>query len=161
MSSDHSHRLLQKELTNILTMYGLVSFEPHLNFDSQNNVMFCVSHLLPQVSGEVKDAVFPHLNKFARVSVCGAISAYNLSSPPLSPNWDWIIITREVRIEGFLVFRWIPRWGEAFAHMNQWMNEGKVKVDEMTMKGLENVVEAFNLMMSGSNTGKMVIEVDP
>ena len=105
--------------------------------------------------------MFPHLNKFARLSLCGAISAYNLSSPPLSPNWDWIIITREVKVEGFLVTRWFTRWGEAFAQYDQWMKEGKMKVDEMTVNGLENVVEAFNLMMSGSNTGKMVIEVDP
>ena len=108
----------------------------------------------------MKDAVFPHLNKFARVSVCGAISAYNVASPPLAPNWDWIVITREVTIQGFLVFRWIQRWGEAFGHLDQWIREGRVKADETVVKGLENVVEAFNAMMTGANTGKMVIEID-
>jgi len=135
--------------------------EPNLSEQIKKAAPQGVDQYFDNVSGEVKDAVYPHLNKFARVSVCGAISEYNLSSPPLSPNWDWVIITREVRIEGFLVFRWISRWGEAFAHIDQWMKEGKVKVDEMSVKGLENVVEAFNSMMTGSNTGKMVIEVDP
>jgi NADPH-dependent curcumin reductase CurA len=105
--------------------------------------------------------VFPHLNKFARVSVCGAISEYNLSSPPLSHNWDWIIITREVRIEGFIVSRWIPKWGDAFMNIDQWMKEGKIKVDELVETGLGNIVHAFNGMMTGANTGKVVIEIEP
>ena len=135
--------------------------EPNLSDAIKKAAPKGVDQYFDNVSGEVKDAVYPHLNKFARVSVCGAISEYNLSSPSLSPNWDWVVITREVRIEGFLVFRWIKKWGEAFAQMDQWLKEGKVKVDEMVEKGLENVVHAFNGMMTGANTGKVVIEIEP
>lgn len=78
----------------------------------------CVSHL--KVGGAIKDAVYANLNVLARVSACGAISSYNLANPEPGPTWEWLIITKQVTISGFLVFRWKDQWPTAFKQFAEW-----------------------------------------
>ena len=41
----------------------------------------CCIPALAQVGGDFFDAVLPLMNEFGRVSICGAISQYNLQAP--------------------------------------------------------------------------------
>lgn len=120
-----------------------------------------VDQYFDNVGGTIKDAVFANLNSMARVSCCGAISSYNVDpkTVPTGPSWEWAIITKQLRIEGFLVFRWIPRWRGAFEEMAGMIRDGKIKVEELIVPGLENTITAFKKMMTGENTGKVVVEV--
>jgi len=118
-----------------------------------------VDQYFDNVGGAIKDAVYANMNQFARVSVCGAISGYNEAEAPTGKTWEWPIITKQWRIEGFICTRWLAQWPEAFAAMAPLIREGKLKVEETTVKGLENTITAFNQMMTGENTGKMVVEV--
>jgi len=118
-----------------------------------------VDQYFDNVGGAIKDAVYENLNSFARVSVCGAISCYNEAVPPLGKTWDFAIITKQWRIEGFISTRWLTRWPEAFTEMAAMIRDGKLKTEETIVKGLENTITAFNQMMIGGNTGKMIIEV--
>jgi hypothetical protein len=59
------------------------------------------------VSGAIFEAVFPLLNPFARVPVCGLISMYNATSlspgPILLPRLTRAILTKRLTFRGFIV----------------------------------------------------------
>ena len=118
-----------------------------------------VDQYFDNTGGDIKDAVYANLNSGARVSACGAISGYNLAEAPIGRTWEWTIVTKQIRIEGFLCFRWITQWPKAFSELAQWIREGKIKYEETIEHGFENIIPAFNKMMQGDNTGKMVIYV--
>src|SRR5579862_3001191 len=65
--------------------------------------------------GQVSDAVFPLLNTFARVSVCGQIAHYNAQGPDLGPRLLRLILVKQLRVEGFIVSRFADRFPEGVA----------------------------------------------
>ena len=56
------------------------------------------------VGGEVSDAVFYLTNNFCRIPVCGAISQYNKAALPMGPRNNPFIISRRIKMQGFIVF---------------------------------------------------------
>jgi NADPH:quinone reductase len=111
------------------------------------------------VGGAITDAIFPLLNVFGRVSVCGQISMYNLEKPEPGPRLLPYTLVKQLRVEGFIVTRWQSRWGEGIAQMAQWLKEGKIQYREDVVEGFGNTVKAFIGMMQGENTGKMLVKV--
>lgn len=45
--------------------------------------------------------------------------------------------------------------------MTAWLREGKVNHRETVVHGIGHAVEAFIRMLSGENTGKMLVQVGP
>jgi leukotriene B4 12-hydroxydehydrogenase/15-oxo-prostaglandin 13-reductase len=111
------------------------------------------------VGGAITDAVFPLLNVFGRVSVCGQISMYNLEKPEPGPRLLPYTLVKQLKVEGFIVTRWQSRWGEGIAQMAQWLKEGKIQYREEVVEGFGNTVKAFIGMLQGENTGKMLVRV--
>jgi hypothetical protein len=111
------------------------------------------------VGGSITDAVFKLLNTFARVSVCGQISQYNAEKPELGPRLLWHFITKQLRVEGFLVFRWADRYAEGLTQMAEWLKQGQLKHRETVAQGLENTPRAFMGMLRGENIGKQLVRV--
>ena len=67
------------------------------------------------VGGFVTDAVMQQINVHARISVCGQISQYNLPTPELAPRNMGLLIQKQARMEGFLVFNFAHRHEHARA----------------------------------------------
>lgn len=111
------------------------------------------------VGGAITDAVFQVLNPRSRVSVCGQISQYNAEKPELGPRLLWHTITKQMRIEGFLVFQFADRYKEGLAKMAEWLRAGKLKYRETVVEGLENAPRAFMGMLRGENIGKQLVKV--
>ena len=116
------------------------------------------------VGGAVFDAVLPLLNTQARVPVCGLIAAYNATELPPGPDRLGLLagtlLRKRIKMQGFIVFDdYGPRWGEFAGAMGEWVHEGRVKVREDIVFGLENAPEAFIGMLQGKNFGKLVIQL--
>jgi NADPH-dependent curcumin reductase CurA len=114
------------------------------------------------VGGAVWDAVFPLLNDFARIPVCGLIAHYNATGPSPGPDTRpqlmRAVLVKRLTIRGFIVTDF-AHLREAFQReMTQWVASGAVKVREDVTKGLENAPEAFIGMLAGRNFGKVVVE---
>jgi NADPH-dependent curcumin reductase CurA len=111
--------------------------------------------------GYISDAVMPLINRFARISICGAISHYNEKdlSAVTGPRTDFILIGKSAKKEGFLVSQFLPKYPIGIKEMAQWVMEGKIKYDETVVEGIENSGQAFLDMMNGKNVGKMVVKV--
>ena len=110
------------------------------------------------VGGEITDAVFLHLKTHARLAICGQIAHYNATKPEQGPRWLWTLITRQARVEGFLVFQFAAKFQQGIAEMAQWIKEGRLKYQEDVIEGFDNMPKAFIGMLSGDNTGKRLVK---
>ena len=72
---------------------------------------------------------------------------------------SFMLIMRRARMEGFLILDFLDRFEEAQAEMFGWVLEGKVTHKVHLVNGLENSVEALNLLFTGGNTGKVIVEI--
>jgi leukotriene B4 12-hydroxydehydrogenase/15-oxo-prostaglandin 13-reductase len=143
-----------------------LGFDAAFNYKTAGKYATILKELCPNgidcyfdnVGGEITDAVFPQMNTFGRVSVCGQISLYNLEKPEPGPRVLPQILVRQLHVEGFIVSRFAGRFAEGYKQMAQWLKEGKLKYREEFMSGFENTPKAFIAMLEGRNTGKMLVD---
>jgi NADPH-dependent curcumin reductase CurA len=110
------------------------------------------------VGGAVLDTVLPTLNKYARIVACGAIASYN--DPRGHPIFNYaVIVSKSIRMEGFIILDYAKRYGEAAAALTGWLQEGRLKHQEHIVNGLENGPAAIRLLFSGQNSGKVLVRV--
>lgn len=109
------------------------------------------------VGGAILDAGLMNLNAKGRVVLCGLISQYN-SEPAPSRNL-WQLIVHGARIEGFILTQHIARIPQATAQLTQWVNEGRLRIDEHIEEGIENALPAFLRLFAGTNRGKMILKL--
>ena len=108
--------------------------------------------------GEILEAILEQINLKARIVLCGMISGYNDKEPRPGPSLTNILMKR-ARIEGFIIIDYFPRFAEFAADMGKWVAEGKVKYDTTIVKGIENSLTALNMLFTGGNTGKLLIQM--
>jgi NADPH-dependent curcumin reductase len=115
------------------------------------------------VSGPVWDAVFPLLNPFARIPVCGLIAQYSATeSPDMKYGTAQIfraILTKRLTIRGFIVMDFWGRFDDFIREMPQWIKEGRIKYREDIAEGLENAPAAFMGLLKGKNFGKQLVRI--
>lgn len=115
------------------------------------------------VGGAVFEAVFPLLNPFARIPVCGLISAYNettleAGAIPL-PILMRAILTKRLTFRGFIVSDFGSQRQEFLQAVSGWIKEGRIKYLEDVVEGLENAPKAFQGLLKGENFGKLIVRV--
>jgi NADPH-dependent curcumin reductase CurA len=115
------------------------------------------------VGGAVFEAVFPLLNPFARVPVCGLISGYNDSAPAPAPNMVPLlmraVLVKRLTFRGFIVSDFADQREDFIRDVAQWIKQGKIKYLEDVVDGLENAPRAFQGLLRGENFGKLVVKV--
>jgi NADPH-dependent curcumin reductase CurA len=117
------------------------------------------------VGGAVFEAVFPLLNPFARIPVCGLISMYNATAPSpgpiLLPHLMRAILTKRLTFRGFIVSDFAARYEDFMRDVSDWVSEGRIKYREDVVQGLENAPRAFIGLLRGENFGKLLVRVAP
>lgn len=115
------------------------------------------------VGGAVWDAVFPLLNNFARVPVCGMVANYNDTSLPEGPDRSGAlmraVLVKRLRLQGFIVTDYVKQTPEFLRDVSTWIREGKLKYREDIVGGLERAPEAFIGLLKGANFGKLLVKV--
>lgn len=115
------------------------------------------------VGGHVWDAVFPLLNEFARVPVCGLISQYNAVEHP-GPNQLPVImravLSRSLTIRGFIQREFADQRSAFYHEMAEWIATGEVRYREDIIEGLENAPKAFMGLLEGRNFGKLIVRIE-
>ena len=112
------------------------------------------------VGGEISDAVIEQIAVKGRAVVCGLISQYNADPPPQAPRIAArMLLTRQARMEGFLVFQFAHRYDEGRVRLARWVSDGSLKYRENVVEGFENAPAAFIGLLSGANFGKLLVKV--
>jgi NADPH-dependent curcumin reductase CurA len=115
------------------------------------------------VGGHVWTAVFPLLNNFARVPVCGQIahtSATGLpSGPDRIPELMRAILSKRLTLRGFIVSDFADQSDAFQRDMRDWVRQGRVRYREDIVDGLDNAPAAFIGLLKGRNFGKLIVRV--
>lgn len=144
-----------------------LGFDAAFNYKTTENYVTRLQQLCPNgvdcyfdnVGGAISDAILVVMNTKARIAICGQISTYNLDKPEPGPRAFRYLLTKSARAEGFLVYNFAERFPEGMAQMAKWIKEGKIKYRETMVEGFENAPRALIGVLSGENTGKMVVKL--
>jgi NADPH-dependent curcumin reductase CurA len=111
------------------------------------------------VGGDILDAVLANLARDARIIICGAISQYNSTEPVKGPANYMSLIVNRASMKGLMVADYYHRAGAALQEMGGWLMTGKLKSREDIVEGFETFPDTFNMLFSGANKGKLVLQV--
>src|SRR5437763_1249603 len=110
------------------------------------------------VGDSVQQAVFPRLNDFGRMVMCGMVSEYNDVEPRPGPNL-MSVVRKRLKIQGFIVSDEWQRFGEYRAMAAPLVRSGELKYREDIVEGLDRAPEAFISLLNGRNFGKLLIKL--
>lgn len=115
------------------------------------------------VGGHVWEAVFPLLNDFARIPVCGLIAHYNEEglqpAPDRLPQLMRAVLSKRFNLRGFIVSDFAAQADDFRRDVAAWLKSGQIKYKEDVVAGLENAPQAFIGLLKGKNFGKLVVKV--
>ena len=108
--------------------------------------------------GPVQHITYSRMNTHGRIVVCGMISDYNTDKPSAGPNW-MNMIRKRLTMTGFA----LPDHWESLPMMMEkllaYYQDGKLKYRAHKLQGLESAIEGINLLFTGGNTGKLMVEL--
>ena len=108
--------------------------------------------------GPVQHATFNRMNAHGRILVCGMIADYNTATPSAGPNW-LNIIRKRLTIQGFTMPDHMDKIPAMSKKMAAYLMNGQIKYRTHTLHGLESAIEGINLLFTGGNTGKLMVEL--
>ena len=111
------------------------------------------------VGGDHLEAAISALRPRGRVAICGMISVYNATEPAPGPRNLPMIIGKRLTLRGFIVFDHADLRPQFEAEVGQWLVDGKIVWRETVVDGIDNAVNGFRDLMTGANTGKMLIRL--
>jgi hypothetical protein len=111
------------------------------------------------VGGDHLEAALWALNDFGRIVACGTISGYNATEPPPGPRNVFLVVTRRIRWQGFIVSDHPDRFGDFARDMSAWIADGAIRWEETVYEGIEQATGAFIDLFGGANLGKMVVRL--
>ncbi|XP_044745393.1 prostaglandin reductase 1-like [Coccinella septempunctata] len=145
---------------------GDLGFDGYINY-KKDNISKDLKRLAPNgvncyfdnVGGEISSQIMKQMNEFGRISVCGAISAYDELETAKASIVQGSMVFNQLKMEGFHVKRFSNKWNDAVYTHAQWLKEGRLKNRETITKGFENTFKAFTEMLKGANYGKAIVEI--
>ena len=108
--------------------------------------------------GPVQHIVFHRMNAHGRIVVCGMIADYNTTTPSPGPSW-LNIIRKRLTITGFTMPDHWDRVPVMMQKLAEYLAAGKLKYRAHKLQGLESAIEGINLLFTGGNTGKLMVEL--
>ena len=113
------------------------------------------------VGGDHLEAAIGALRTYGRIVACGSISRYNDAAPSPGPRNMFMVVTKRLRIQGYIISDHFDRFGEFSRQAAEWLREGRLQYRETIVEGIENAPHAFLGLLRGENIGKMLVKVGP
>jgi NADPH-dependent curcumin reductase CurA len=116
------------------------------------------------VGGAVFTAVWPLLNPYARMPICGLVGQFG---QPAASGLDRLpgamrqILSKSLLIRGFLITDFGELRTEFETEIIAGLNDGTIRQQEDVTEGFEQTIPAFTRMLEGSSFGKSVVKVAP
>ncbi|XP_071955429.1 prostaglandin reductase 1-like [Antedon mediterranea] len=142
-----------------------IGFDDAFNYKSTIDPQKTIKDMCPDgihmyfdnVGGTITNAVLMNMAECGRIAVCGAISGYNSKSQSTIVHPP--IVGRQLKIEGFIVYRWTDRFPEGFEKLKEYITQGKLTYKEHVTEGFDNMFKAFCELFTGANFGKAIVKV--
>jgi hypothetical protein len=112
------------------------------------------------VGGDQLEAAIGALRARGRIVACGWMSRY-AEVEPQAPRNLFMVVTKRLRMEGFLISDHLDRFPEFLGQAEQWVREGRLRFRETVIDGIENAPKAFLGLLRGESIGKLIVKVGP
>ncbi|MFP5307311.1 MAG: NADP-dependent oxidoreductase [Gammaproteobacteria bacterium] len=109
--------------------------------------------------GEIADTAIRHMAWFGRVIQCGTLSIASWVPPPAGPRNEREILTRRLRMEGFVIFDHVQRFDDTAAQLAAMLARGELRYAEDISSGLAEAPQALVDIYAGRNHGKKLIRL--
>jgi len=111
------------------------------------------------VGGDHLEAAIANAKTFARFAICGMIGQYNVTERPSGPRNMFMIVTKSLRLQGFILSNYMNLRADFDRDLAAWYAAGKIKSRETVFRGIEQAPNAFLGLFKGENTGKMLVKL--
>ena len=112
------------------------------------------------VGGELLESAIGAMRNRGRIVACGSMSRYD-DAEPTAPRNLFMLVTKRLRMEGFLISDHVDRFPAFVAVAREWVRDGRLRYRETVIDGIENAPAAFLGALRGESIGKMVVKVGP
>lgn len=113
------------------------------------------------VGGETLEAAIGALRRHGRIAACGSIASYNATEAPAAPRNLFMVVTKRLRMQGFIVSDHSERFPAFLDEVAPRVADGTIRYRETVVEGIERAPEAFLALFEGANIGKMLVRVGP
>jgi hypothetical protein len=113
------------------------------------------------VGGDHLEAAIGALRTYGRIAACGSISRYNDVEATPGPRNMFLVVTKRLKIQGYIISDHYERFPEFFEKAQEWVRDGRLRYRETVIEGIENAPRAFLGLLRGENLGKMLVKVGP
>lgn len=109
------------------------------------------------VGGALLDAALPNMANYGRIGICGLIEGYTSDSGLPGPaRFDQILMKR-LTVKGIFLPDFLLEGKDYYAPLKTWYDQGQLALGFDEFAGLESVLDAFEHLMRGRNTGKVIV----
>lgn len=110
--------------------------------------------------GEIMEAVLDLMNLHGRIVLCGMISQYGKDDRAhLGPRNFVDLLFKRIKLQGFIILDYLPRFPLAQLRMLWWLKTGRIRDRHTLVQGLDHAPQALTQLFTGSNTGKLIVEI--
>jgi NADPH-dependent curcumin reductase CurA len=112
-------------------------------------------------SGDISEAVLDHYRDYARIAVIGRMAISHLTDTRLDVGRreNNAILSKRLLKQGFVLLDHRPKFRGAFIMLARWIKEGKIKLREDVLEGIERTPEAFFRVLDGVSDGKQLVKL--
>lgn len=145
-----------------MTEYGYaayVNYKKPLDAALREACPLGVNVFFDNTGGEISDVVYGQMALFGRVIQCGTMSIASWAPTPIGPRKDREILTRRLRVEGFVIFDHLKRYDETSAKLAAMLKAGALRYAEDIGTDIANAPQALVDVYEGRNKGKMLIKL--
>lgn len=111
------------------------------------------------VGGDLLDAAMPNMANYGKIGICGLIGGYTSDSGLPGPaRFDQILMKRLI-VKGIFLPDFAAQGKDYYPALKRWYLEGRMQLGFDETVGIENVLDSFTRLMTGKNTGKVIVDV--
>jgi NADPH-dependent curcumin reductase len=136
--------------------YRDASFESHLREACAQGV----DVYFDNVGGRTLELALDLMKDFGRIVACGMISTYDQLDSDGPRNLVQVVLKR-LRMEGFVILDPVHDPVEAITQVASWAGQGRLIHRAHIVDGLDKVPAAINMLLDGTNHGKLMVRVSP
>ena len=111
------------------------------------------------VAGDIADLIVRRMNWFGRIIQCGTMSIPVWVPVPQGPRIEREILTRRLRLEGFVIFDHIASFDGVAVELAGLLKAGRLTIREDIETEIERAPQALVDVYSGLNQGKKLIRL--
>lgn len=112
------------------------------------------------VGGDLLDAALPNMALKGRIGICGLIGGYTTETGTPGPaRFDQVLMKR-LTIRGIFLPDFMAEGRDYYPNLREMYDKGVLKGQFDETRSIANVVSAFTRLMTGQNTGKVIVALE-